>query len=294
MKITLGPVPFYWPKQKIEDFYEQVKLWPVDRVCLGETVCAKRRELSPADWFSIAAGLTAAGKEVAISTLALIEAQSELHALKRLCQDSEYTIEANDLAAVEILSTLGIPFIAGPLLNIYNCQTLKVLASDGLTDWVLPVELGKKQLQQILTDIDSESIPVNTELMVHGYLPLALSARCFTARALDRPKDACKQACLSYEEGIAVSSQEQQCLFRLNGIQTLSGDTQDLLSDMHTIRMLPLSAIRISPSRFNLEPVVNAYYQALSGKSVSAEQPWMVNSCDGYWYGEAGIARMQT
>lgn len=291
MNITLGPIPFYWSKEKVEDFYQQVKDWPVNRVCLGETVCAKRRQLAPADWFAIAEQLRAAGKEVAISTLALIEAKSELHALKRLCQDSEFTIEANDLAAVDILSALDLPFIAGPMLNIYNPQTLKILVKDGLTDWVMPVELGRDQLQQMLSGIAHENIAVNTELLVHGYLPLALSARCFTARSLDRPKDACKQACLAYEKGIEVFSQEQQRLFRLNGIQTLSGDTQDLLNDMEDIRAMPLSAIRISPSRFYMEPVVDAYSRALQGETVVADQPWLVNSCNGYWHGEAGILR---
>ena len=44
----------------------------------------------------------------------------------------------------------------------------------------------------------SDFIPIETEVMVHGYIPLALSARCFTARALDLPKDQCKRKCIDY------------------------------------------------------------------------------------------------
>lgn len=291
MKITLGPIPFYWPKEKIEAFYDAVRNWPVDRVCLGETVCPKRRQLTSKDWFRMGHALQDAGKEVVISTLALIEAQSELSALKRLCTDSEFVIEANDIGAVEILAELGRTFVTGPQLNIYNSQSLALLIKDGLTDWVLPVELGRDQLQQILEAIAAANLGVNTELFAHGYLPLALSARCFTARALDRPKDTCKQACLSYEEGILVSSQEDQRLFRLNGIQTLSGDTQDLLAHIEVIRQLPLNSIRLSPSCFDMAPIVDAYATALSGHPITAPLPWLSNSCNGYWLGTAGIDR---
>lgn len=291
MKITLGSIPFYWPKEKVEAFYQAARDWPVDRVCLGETVCPKRRQLTPQDWFRIGHNLQDAGKDVVISTLALIEAQSELSALKRLCADSEFVIEANDLAAVEMLAGLERTFVAGPQLNIYNPQSLALLVKDGLTDWVLPVELGRDQLRQILEAIAAANLRVNTELFAHGYLPLALSARCFTARALDLPKDACKQACLSYEKGILVSSQEDQRLFRLNGIQTLSGDIQDLLTDIETIRQLPLSAIRLSPSCFDMAPIIDAYSKALAGQLIETQLPWLANCCNGYWFGTAGIDR---
>lgn len=39
------------------------------------------------------------------------------------------------------------------------------------------------------------------ELFAYGHLPLAYSARCFTARAENLPKDDCQFVCLNYPEG---------------------------------------------------------------------------------------------
>ena len=43
--LTLGPLLYYWPREKVFAFYEEVETWPVDSVYLGETVCSKRFEL---------------------------------------------------------------------------------------------------------------------------------------------------------------------------------------------------------------------------------------------------------
>ena len=41
-----------------------------------------------------------------------------------------------------LLAEAGARFVTGPSVNIYNQQTLKLLAGKGLCRWVLPVELG--------------------------------------------------------------------------------------------------------------------------------------------------------
>ena len=61
------------------------------------------------------------------------------------------------------------------------------------------------------------------EVLSYGHLPLAYSARCFTARSEDRPKDECETCCIKYLNGRNVLSQENQQVFVLNGIQTMSG-----------------------------------------------------------------------
>ncbi len=289
MKITLAPIPFYWPKAQVLEFYEQAKQWPVDRICLGETVCSKRSELRQEDWQTLARELQASGKEVALSTLALIEAESELKTVKSQCAQPDLLIEANDLSAVEYRFQNGLPFSGGPYLNSYNIHTLKVLNQDGMTGWTLPIELGRTDLIAILKDIESEGLTLKTEVMVHGYLPLALSARCFTARALDRPKDQCKKVCIDYPTGIPVTSQEDQRLFNLNGIQTLSGDILDLIDQVPELIQLGVDAIRISPSQPKMAAIIQAYADTIRDNSPANVPQSSAPYCNGYWYNEAGM-----
>ncbi|MDP2248529.1 MAG: U32 family peptidase, partial [Nitrosomonadales bacterium] len=83
MKLSLGPILYYWPREKLKDFYSQASKWPVDIVYLGETVCSRRHEFRIDDWMTTAEMLAASGKEVVFSTQALIESESDLRTLRR-------------------------------------------------------------------------------------------------------------------------------------------------------------------------------------------------------------------
>ncbi len=77
MKLSLGPLLFYWDKRQIFDFYAEMASQPLDVIYLGETVCAKRRALSLNDWQALARELAQATRaELVLSGLALIEAAS--------------------------------------------------------------------------------------------------------------------------------------------------------------------------------------------------------------------------
>ena len=43
MKYSLGPVLWYWPKETLEDFYQQAAASSADVIYLGEAVCSKRQ-----------------------------------------------------------------------------------------------------------------------------------------------------------------------------------------------------------------------------------------------------------
>ena len=86
MKISLGPVLYFWSADKLREFYREIAGSSVDIVYLGETICSKRRSLTLAEWIEIGEELQSAGKEVVLSTLALLEAESELKSLKRICK----------------------------------------------------------------------------------------------------------------------------------------------------------------------------------------------------------------
>ena len=138
MKLSVGPLLYHWTRPQVFAFYRALAAQPVDCVYLGEVVCSKRRALGYAEWAAIARELADAGKEVIISTLALMEAESELSALGRIAADA-VTIEANDMAAVQLAG--GRPFVIGPHLNVYNGKTLRLLAALGARRWVAPLEL---------------------------------------------------------------------------------------------------------------------------------------------------------
>ena len=83
-KLSLGPLLYYWSRDDVFKFYESIADTAVDIVYLGETVCSKRRLLRTDAWLQLAGLLQEAGKEVVLSTLTLLEANSELCALRKI------------------------------------------------------------------------------------------------------------------------------------------------------------------------------------------------------------------
>ncbi|CAK0771466.1 Ubiquinone biosynthesis protein UbiV [Gammaproteobacteria bacterium] len=289
MKLSLGPISYYWSSDTLVNFYEQVANWPVDIVYLGETICSKRRSLSFQEWLEVGERLTAAGKEVVLSTLSLLEAESELKTLRRICENGRFLVEANDMAAVNLL-TNRVPFITGPSVNLYNAQSLRLLHSMGLRRWVLPVELSRSTL----TDIQIERPEgLEVEVQVYGRLPLSMSARCFTARAHNLPKDDCQCKCLDYPEGMLLHSQENQPFLILNGVQIQSALTYHLVTELADLAHLQVDVARISPLPEGTDRVVSIFREVMNGtrspQSALVETSSPLGTCVGYWRGQAGI-----
>ncbi len=288
MKLSLGPILYFWEKQRVLDFYQQAMASPVDVIYLGETVCSKRRELSLSDWVDIACQVKASGKEAVLSTLTLLAAESEIKTLKKYCDNGEFSVEANDLAAVQLLSEKGIPFIAGPAINVYNFKTLQFLIKKGLQRWVMPVELSKGNLVDILGDAEEDKSRSSFEVEVFsfGKIPLAYSARCFTARYYDLPKDNCQLKCIHHEGGLEVLSQEDEDLFTLNGIQTMSGRLYNLESELAAMQDIGVDIIRISPEPTGIFEQISTFEQAMANgsKNISLSDA----DCNGYWFGKPG------
>ena len=160
------------------------------------------------------------GKEVVLSSLVLLEAESEMNAMRSLCENGRFAIEANDIGVAYMASELGVPFIGGHTLNIYNTRTLATWARLGMTRWLPPLELSRDGVSAILSAWPADVPLPETEVFAWGRLPLAHSARCYTARARNLPKDQCEFACIEYPDGVPLYTQEHQGLFQINGIQT--------------------------------------------------------------------------
>lgn len=294
-RLSLGPVLYYWPRETLLDFYQRIATTPVDIVYLGETVCSKRRSMKHRDWLELAANLKAAGKEVVLSTLTLLEAGSELGSLRRLCEEQGFIIEANDMSAVHILSGNN-AFVTGPAVNIYNSRTLSMLAGLGLKRWVLPVELSRDTLAAIQSE---RPAGVETEVFAWGRLPLAYSARCFTARAHNLAKDDCEFRCLDYPDGLLLSTREDEPFLVLNGIQTQSAKTLNLLGELDDLIALGVDVVRISPQSRHTESIIEAFHACLQdcagipGAIINLGKFLPAGSCNGYWHGNAGMDSLQ-
>lgn len=287
MKYALGPLLYFWPKQDVEQFYQQACASSADIIYLGETVCSKRREMKSQHWLEIAQALSAAGKQVVLSTMALLEAPSEINVMKKYIDNGDFAVEANDMAAIQMASEKGIPFVVGPAINAYNAYALKLFLKQGMTRWCMPVELSRDWLQNVLAQCEQLSIrgQFETEVFSHGYLPLAYSARCFTARAENRAKDECETCCIKYPTGIQVHSQEGQSVFNLNGIQTQSGYCYNLVNDLPAMQGL-VDVVRLSPLGVETFSHLDRFKANEHGQH---PQPLANHQCNGYWHQLAGL-----
>lgn len=282
MKYSLGPVLYYWSKETLEDFYQQAANSRADVVYLGEAVCSKRRATKVGDWLAMAKALADSGKQVVISTLALVQASSELNELKRYVDNGEFLLEASDLGVVNLCAERKLPFVAGHALNCYNAVTLRLLLKQGMVRWCMPVELSRDWLVNLLEQCETLGIrqQFEVEVLSYGHLPLAYSARCFTARSENRAKDECETCCIKYPTGRSMRSQEDQQVFVLNGIQTMSGYVYNLGNELTSMQGL-VDVVRLSPMGSETFTMLEAFKANETG---SAPLPLASNSdCNGYW-----------
>ncbi|MBI1889445.1 MAG: U32 family peptidase [Burkholderiales bacterium] len=294
MKLSLGPLLYYWSRDAVFQFYGDMVDAPVDIVHLGEAVCSRRHELRLSDWLEIAEHLAAAGKEVVLSTQVLLESKSDLSTLRRMTDNGKFGVEANDIGAVNCIAGQA-PFVAGPHLNIYNAHTLDFFAKTGAKRWVMPLEMSRDSLAHILRE--AKQAP-ETEVFSYGRMPLAFSARCFTARHRNLPKDDCQFSCLDYPDGLLMKTRESENFLVLNGIQTQSALVYNLIDQLDAMRELGVGVVRLSPQSQYMPRIVELFKGVMSGQLAADAaarelQPLMPDgACNGYWHGKPGLERL--
>jgi collagenase-like PrtC family protease len=286
MKLSLGPVLYYWTREALLEFYVGIANSGVDIVYLGEVVCSRRHNLRLDDWLGLARDLSASGKQVVLSSQALIESESDLKTLRRIAANGDFTVEANEMGAVRLL-TGRVPFIAGPHLNTYNNETLAWFAELGATRFVLPLELSRDTLRELQAQ---RPAGMQTEVFAYGRMPLAFSARCFTARHHNLPKDDCQFRCLDDADGLALNTRDKEAFLTLNGIQTQSALVYDLSDSTEELRSLGVDVVRISPQSHNTPEIIEAFSERCAGRPGAALEGLRVAPpCNGYWYNVPGM-----
>ena len=291
MRLALGPLQYYWPRDTLFSFYQSVAAMPVDIVYVGEAVCSRRRELRLADWLDVAQMLRDAGKEVVLSTQVLIESGADVTTLHKITANGAFQVEANDIGAVHCMEGKG-PFVAGPNLNIYNLPTLQWMATLGIQRWVMPLEMGRKDLALLQQE---RPAGLQTEVFAYGRMPLAFSARCFTARHCNLPKDDCQFRCIEHPDGLLLRTREDEGFLVLNGIQTQSARVYNLLPELATMRDMGVDVVRISPQSAHTGEIVRLFREVMSGaldvdQAMGHMRPLMPDQgCNGYWHGKPGL-----
>ncbi len=287
MDLTIGPNAFFWPRETVRAFYRDLAAAPFARLVIGEWVCSKRLPFWDQEIPQAVETLQAAGKEVAISSLALITLPRERRQTAALFETG-LPVEIADLSALRHMPN-SYPFWVGPTVNVYNEGTLDWLASRGARRICLPVELPLASIS-VLARAGAER-GVAVEVWGHGKAPLALSARCYHARLHDRAKDACLFVCGEDPHGRDVSTLEGRSFLTVNGIQTLGQAVTTVAGQIERLRSAGVSSLRLSPQPGDFPALVAAY--AAAGPDLLGQVQGLLPGqliANGFAEGQAGLA----
>ena len=293
MELTVGPNPFFWKAEDWSAFYARIAKAPVERVVLGEWVCSKRLPFYQDRIPEAIDGLISAGKQVAVTSLALITLKRE-RKLSEALVEAGVEVEVNDLTMLAYLPEKT-PFSVGPLVNVYNEGTLRWLAGRGAVSVCLPPELPLEPVR-VLAELGRE-LGVAIEVWGHGRVPLAISGRCYHARLHRRPKDNCQFACEDDPDGLAVDTLDGAHFLAMNGVQTLSDSYACADHQIEVLRDAGVSRLRLSPQTGDFAAICGLYRGRIDGtiarggvaEALRAARPDQRLS-DGFLTGPSGAA----
>lgn len=264
-ELILGPVLYLWEPAAWRDFYHRIAdEADVDTVVIGEVVCSKRMHFHDAFLDGVVERLVAAGKSVRLASLALLTLERELKLTHRLV-DRGLPVEISELSGHAAMR--GRPHAVGPLVNVYNTPTARVLAKGGATSICLPPELPLHAIRSIAAG----SPEIGIEVFAFGRVPLAISARCAHARVKGQVKDNCRFVCGEDPDGLMVDTLDGQEFLALNGVQTMSGTVQCLLGDVPGLLASGVSGLRLSPQVCDMAVIAELFRATAAGRMTGEE-----------------------
>ncbi len=285
MKISVGPAPSHWGRERIENFYHELARCPVDYVYLGETVCPARSCFLPDFLDKLCDELTQAGKKVYISSLTLVRSEKQYRAFSDLARRVRH-IEINSPAFLGLARHYHA--VTGMFLNVYNSATADILAEYMVKRIVLSSELSFQSVASI-----AKRCTVATEVVVHGHIPIAISGKCHTTRSLGQNGDGCRQLCRQYPEGVVLEAGDRS-MFRVDGPQTLSASTYCLVEYLPQLAQAGVDTVRILPQWNHTGRIVRIYRDVLEQRRYcvdAAEELKAISPtglCNGWFLGKAG------
>jgi collagenase-like PrtC family protease len=297
MELTLGPNLFHWPAERKLDFYRRIAdESPVRTVYLGEVVCSKRTPFFDDRHLpEVTERLERAGKKVVFCSLSEVVVPRERRLLMDWARQQGQDLEVNNTAA--LLHLAGRPHRIGALLNVYNEDTLAYLAERGATHFSLLPELPRKAVAVLAGR--ARELGVAVEVQVFGRMSLALSARCYHARAHGRTKDDCRFVCEEDPDGLELRTIDERPFLAVNGIQTLSHAYVELMGDLEDLAGLGVTHFRVMPHGCDMIAVTRAYDDVLRGRIAAEEGMARLRALgidapfvDGYYHGRAGHVRV--
>ncbi|MBP2314257.1 ubiquinone anaerobic biosynthesis protein UbiV [Azospirillum soli] len=267
-RLTLGPVLFNWPADRWRDFYfRMADEAPVDTVVVGEIVCFKRVPFFADAMDDVLTRLTSAGKEVWLASPILVGSERERAAMRDLVRCDILPMEANDMGALALLE--GRRHAVGPFINSYNEATLAWLAARGAMSVSLPAELPAASVAVLAKA--AADLGLDVEVQVFGRAPLAISARCYHARAHGLHKDGCQFVCGNDADGMPVRTLDGQPFLTVNGTQTMSHGYLGLAAEMGRLMEMGVGRFRLSPQNMDMVAVATAFRAVLDGDRDGAE-----------------------
>jgi len=292
--VTLGPVLFNWEPERWRDFYFRIAdEAPVSTVYLGETVCSKRAPLLEPYYEVVADRLSGAGKTVVFSTLSEVVSKLDRKLAEQICTADEYLVEANDGSA--LLHLQGRAHHIGPLMNVYNERTAAFLAGKGARNICLPAEMPAAAIGTLCRSV--RDIDTTIEVQVFGRQSLALSARCYHARAHGRTKDSCRFVCENDPDGLELNTLDGRPFLAVNGVQTLSYEYVNLIHEVPELRTMGVSRFRLSPHSLDMVKIASIFRDVMDGRLASNEAAVQLESIkpaapfsNGFYYGKPGYS----